>query len=442
MYEPFKSTVLSIFLGMTLIAGPQLLAQNTPMQDINPRMQPKLDIDEERVKANGIRKLPGQHIDLYTDLRDRSDVDELVIVFDLAVKEWCDYFNVEIQKTASYRLSGFVIEDRARFRRAGLMPDDLPDFLAGFNRGHEMWVYLQPGKYYSRHLLLHEGTHAFMQWFLGGSGPHWYSEGMAEKLAIHEWKDGRLKLNFRATDRNQVEYWGRPKIIREARTANRLKSIDDVFDIPSHEYRQVESYAWSWALCEFMSQHPATCDDFKTLTKKCKDSTAQFTVEFARTINSNRAAVDRDWQIFLGEHDYGIEAKHMVIQEADAEAGKNNFLIHADQGWQRTNINVDKGDLLKIQAGGRFQIAHVNRAWQSEAGGVTIEYYRGWPIGMLLAGVLNENNVQGLLEPIAVGLKSEIEMTRDGELCFRINDSPARMDDNEGCLQVSVEASK
>ena len=83
------------------------------------------------------------------------------------------------------------------------MPEDLPDFLAGYQRGHEIWIYLQPGDYYTRHLLLHEGTHAFMGWFLNGFGSPWYSEGMAELLAINQWQDGKLQLHYQLRDRQR-----------------------------------------------------------------------------------------------------------------------------------------------------------------------------------------------------------------------------------------------
>ena len=46
--------------------------------------QPAQPADAERVVANGIRRLEGKHIDLYTDLRNRPDIDELVEVFDAA----------------------------------------------------------------------------------------------------------------------------------------------------------------------------------------------------------------------------------------------------------------------------------------------------------------------------------------------------------------------
>ena len=47
--------------------------------------------------------------------------------------------------------------------------NEFPLFLAnGVTLGSDMWLHDQPTDYYRRHLLLHEGTHAFMIAFLGG----------------------------------------------------------------------------------------------------------------------------------------------------------------------------------------------------------------------------------------------------------------------------------
>jgi len=77
--------------------------------------------------------------------------------------------------------------------------------------------------------------------------------------------------------------------------------------------------------------------------------------------------------------------------------------------------------------------------------GVTLEYYRGQPLGMLTAGVLFSDAQQQtaqsklawkVLSLPAAGPKREITIPTDGVLCFRINDSPATLNDNKGALDV------
>jgi len=58
------------------------------------------------------------------------------------------------------------------------------------------YLFLQPSEYYSRHLIIHEATHQFhMLAKTGnqGAGPRWYSEGLAEYFANHNW-DGKTLL--------------------------------------------------------------------------------------------------------------------------------------------------------------------------------------------------------------------------------------------------------
>ncbi len=86
-----------------------------------PQTPSVIEIDDQRVNANGIRKLSGKHLILYTDVRERTDVDELVTVFDLAVPQWCEYFGIDAQLTRNWQMTAFVIEDQSRFEAVGLI---------------------------------------------------------------------------------------------------------------------------------------------------------------------------------------------------------------------------------------------------------------------------------------------------------------------------------
>ena len=67
---------------------------------------------------------------------------------------------------------------------------------------------------------------------------------------------------------------------------------------------------------------------------------------------------------------------------------------------------------------------------------------------MLQAGILDlsksdpKAQIKGLLKPLAIGTSSEIVATQDGTICLRINESPAKLDDNSGALEVTVEKLK
>ena len=149
-----------------------------PMPDL-----PQVHIDDTQAAAAGIHKLSSRRLVLYTDLPLGDEIRRLPGIFDQAFPQWCDYFRV--RAPAAWQMTGFIMKDKARFQSTGLLPADLPHFLHGFSRNNLLWLYEQPSDYYRRHLLLHEGTHGFMNTVLGGCGPPWYMEGMAELLATH-----------------------------------------------------------------------------------------------------------------------------------------------------------------------------------------------------------------------------------------------------------------
>ncbi len=186
-------------------------------------------VDDARVATAGIRKLPGKRLTLYTDLPG-AEVDQLPAVFDEAFPQWCKHFKVKESDQADWRMTGFLMKDKARFVEAGLLPDNLPPFEHGFSWGRVLWLYEQPSDYYRRHLLLHEGTHGFMNTVLGGCGPPWYMEGMAEYLATHRWRDGRLTLGYMPRNRDEAPQWGRIRIIQDAAAQQRALPLKQVIE--------------------------------------------------------------------------------------------------------------------------------------------------------------------------------------------------------------------
>jgi hypothetical protein len=438
-----------LFLGLTSILGStsESFGQRDldVMRRMNSMMPAPMEIDEERVIANGIRRLESKHVIIYTDIRDRADVDELGQVFDLGVAQLCEYFEVEPESLEGWQVSAFLMQDKEKFRKAGLYPETLPDFPAGYNLGHHMWVYLQPGDYYTRHLLLHEATHAFMQWNLGGSGVAWYSEGMAEMLGVHRWKQGQLQMNYRLRGKEEAEYWGRVKIINEDVAAGEAKTLEQVLRINSISFRNVRSYAWAWAACKFFSQHPLSKSQFANLQSHADDLTGGFNRRFYRAVRNDWETLKKDWQLYISEMDYGISVEQLSIFDAGAGDDDSSFSIDATRGWQKTSFVVEAGKSYTIMARGRYQIADKDQPWPCEPGGITIEYYRGQPLGMLMAGMIGNDEeadaalgADGLVRQKAIGLRGTFTAESNGVLCFRVNESPAKLDDNSGTLVVNI----
>ncbi|MFN5706881.1 MAG: hypothetical protein ACK493_10350 [Planctomycetota bacterium] len=429
--------LLVLFLAQPVLAQGDL----EQMRRLNPRMPPPLELDAKRIEAQGITAVTGEHLTLYSDLRDEARCRDLVAAFDAAVPQWGSFFGIPGGQLRPWHLVGFLVQDRERFKAAGLWPEDLPEFPAGYNLGHHFWIFPQEGNYYTRHLLLHEGTHAFMQWYLGGSGPPWYSEGMAEWLALHRWSEGSLELKARIADRNQVDYWGRPKLIRKALEAGRRMRLDELFDFPNSAFRNVESYAWAWAGCEFLARHPLSAKSFAQLPKFAEDSSAAFSRDLKRKLKADWDRLELDWQQFVEELDYGILADRLAIRpvEENAQAAEGTFRLATAWGWQDSGIEVAAGEEKQIEARGRYMIRTGDPPWPCEAGGITIEYYRGRPLGELLVAVLPEDpKFNEVLVPLPIGTSRRLTFERAGRLLFRINESPVWLEDNTGELEIRV----
>ncbi len=439
------SFCLVVLSSSACVANVWVAPQEIDSPKANAQEPARVEFDERKLTANGIQTFKGKHLILHTDVRDRQDVSQLVDVFDLAVPQWCEYFGVDSPKAQAWQQDASIILDQNRFVRAGLFPADVPQFLAGFQRGPQIWVYLQQGDYYTRHLLLHEGTHGFMAQFLGGLGAPWYSEGMAELVGLNQWREGKLTIAHRITSRDEVPYWGRVLLIRQAVERGEVKSLDDVLAIPGSAFRQVESYAWAWAACEFLSHHPLSEKGFAELAKHCADDTLTFNRRLTESLKSSWPELEFEWREFLLEIDYGYDVARAAIAAAEAggEKAGTEFRIASDRGWQATGIDVAKGKPVSLAATGEFQIAKDTEAWMCQPNGVTIEYYRGRPLGRLIAAILPPNAASGddpgELKVIDIGERREIVPEQDGQLLLRINDSPALWRDNAGSIEVRVQ---
>ena len=161
----------------------------------------------------------------------------------------------------------------------------------------------------------------------------------------------------------------------------------------------------SWAACDFFANHPLTKEAFADLSHQASDITRRFNSRFADEVEEHRATIDRDWKTFVAEAEYGYASERAAIANAkpDPEAGATNrYLLATDRGWQRTGLKVRKGDTLKITGQGEFEvnstIVNGKRVpWKCQSGGVTIDYYRGQPLGILMAAVLKDDDLLSLI---------------------------------------------
>lgn len=405
-------------------------------------------VDEQRVKAAGIRRVEGRHLTLYTDVPRDNEVDGLPAVFDLAYPQWCRYFELAGQAQRPWRMNAFLMQDKARFERAGVYPADLPPFLHGFAKDADLWFYEQPTAYYRRHLLLHEGTHGFMNTLLGGCGAPWYMEGVAELLATHRLAEGRLELGYFPRDRLETPGLGRIKLVQDAVAAQRPLAIAEIMALTNSYQRPNEPYAWCWALCALLDGQPRYRQRFRELRREVRqpEFNRRFLARFSQAPASDWDQLLDDWQVFCAGIEPGYDLVRAAIEFAPGvplAAGGASVHVAADRGWQSSRVRLEAGRSYRLRASGRFQLVQQPRAWWSEAGGVSIRYHAGQPLGILLAAVRPDAPTaaepSAFLRPATIGLGAALEPKVSGTLYLKLNDSPAELADNTGGIEVSIQ---
>jgi hypothetical protein len=402
-----------------------------------------VQVDEAQAAAAGIHKLSGKHLTLYTDLPPSPEIEALPRVFDLAFPQWCAYFRLDPAQVGDWHATGFVMKDKARFEGTGLLPAELPPFAHGYSRGHDLWIYDQPSDYYRRHLLLHEGTHTFMLTLLGGYGPPWYSEAMAELLATHRWLSGRLTLDYFPANRDEVPMWGRIKFIKDGFAARRAKTLEKIMDYGPRAHLETEPYGWCWAAAALLDGHPRYQKRFRELPRFVRD--ADFNRRFRELMGNDWADLDEQWQVFVAEIEYGYDVAAMAIDFRPGRAlpaGGANVTVAAERGWQPSGLRLEAGKSYQLHAQGRYQVAKEPVIWWCEPGGVSIRYYQGRPLGLLLAAVRPDSGSAGgpsaLIHPTPVGLAAALTPKQSGTLYLRINQSGGELHQSGGSLTVEV----
>jgi len=410
----------------------------------------RVTIDAERAGAAGIRAVVGRRLTLYTDVPSSPEIDELPAVFEAAVPHWAAYFGVEKTLPAEWHVDGFLMRDRERFKQAGLISPQLPQFKNGFAIGANVWLYDLPNDYYRRHLLLHEGTHSFMLTQFGDCGPPWFMEGLAEIFGTHRWEAGKLTTRYIPRNRDEVPNLGRVKLVHDAIAEGRRMSLAEIMNYGVGAHLENEPYAWCWALCAWLDAHPRYQDRFRRMQKYVNEP-ARFNEEFKKLFLADIATMAREWLVFSDGLEFDVDIARTTIDfrpgRPPAPTGAS-VTVAADKGWQASGVKVEAGKTYRLAASGRYQIAQSKdkagalKPWPCEPGGVTIRYYHGRPLGILLTSVepdlLPAGTPSPMLTPEVVGLGTTLSPTRNGTLYFRVNDSYGELDDNSGTLTVTV----
>lgn len=437
--------LLSLLMGLACVFGlvrPIFADEVDRSEGRRVPQYPPMVIDAGRVAAQGIRQIQGRRLTVLTDLAPSPELDAYPAVFEQAFVQWCEYFHVPAEQLPNWHVNACVMKEKPRFAKAGLLPDYLPDFPHGYSCNFDAWVVEQPTDYYQRHLLLHEGTHCFMNTCLGACGPRWYMEGMAELLATHRWQDGHLTLNYLPTCREEVPLWGRIHIIQDAVAQRQARRLTTVIDVGPQAHNTVD-YAWAWAAALLLDRHPAYRDRFHKLPGFV--TSPDFTERFHRMWAADWQPLCEEWQLMVVDLNYGQDIVRTAIDFTPGKpmpASTAEVHVVSDRGWQNSGLRLEAGRTYRLTADGRYQLGQEPKVWWCEPGGVTIRYHQGRPLGVLLGAVQPDapppNSSSALLRPTVIGLGAELCPKTAGTLFLKINDSPAELADNRGSCRVSI----
>ena len=265
----------------------------------------------------GLRVLESERLVLATDRPPRAGdgVDQLPRIFDAAFATWCDHYGIPPDALPTWRAFGCLVVDRERFRSAGLLPDEIPDFVNGFCDRNRFWMQDQSNPAYRRHLLLHEGVHAFTLTVRMLATPAWYNEGIAEYLATHRLTGAGNEVRFEATPMparaSDVEQLGRIEQLRKLRTAVRASSLGDVLNAAAAGRHEIADYAANWAAVTLFAQHPAYAAAFGELERG--PLAPDFNDRLARMPGYAADRAGRDFDAFTDDIDYGYDFARSAI---------------------------------------------------------------------------------------------------------------------------------
>ena len=400
---------------------------------------------EAAARRAGLRTFVGTRLVLATDRppREGDDVDGLPALFAEAVESWRAHFHLDDRETNGWRAFACLMSDRETFRAAGLLPTDgsIPDFAHGFCDRNRFWIDDQSNPAYRRHLLLHEGVHAFTITLRGLATPTWYTEGIAEFLATHRIERGRFvptPIPRRAAD---VEQLGRIETLRRLRAAGGVPGLADVLATPPSPRHEIGAYAASWAAVALLALHPDHAERFAALEAGPLDARLDGRLASLPGWDADRAG--RDYDAFTDEVDYGFDFARSRIDWSPGRRldGRTSAPVAADRGWQPTGVALARGERVEFAGRGRVAVGRAGDvALESTADGISLRWYRGRPLGRLLLGQWAGPPEGGRprFVVVAEGARGRFAAPVDGPLQAKINAPPGDLASFSGSLEIHV----
>ena len=386
------------------------------------------DVDLDRAAKLNVRRVAFGRIAFYTDLPSSPEVDQIPEALDAAVPLLCEIFHADPALFENWKVEAFLMRDVDSFIEIRAL-EGAPRFLFGYSDRDRIFAKEQGTGYYNRFLLMHELVHTFMHEYFGDLNPRWYSEGVAESLALHRWdrKKG-LKLAEFPVSETAYPGFGRLRQIRQILKTRRAPSILDIMSFEPRDYEQVSTYAWSWAFVSFLSRSPKYRDVAEVLPywMVANDPNALF----IDAIGDRWGELEYDWADFLEQLDYeydfestAIDSKPLLSSAPTEEELRKGVVVSVDptRGWLDSGVRATAGAKYKLTIGGRFKfyLESAKKTFDFEGTGATIEYVAGRPSGRVRAVVAPDPTGESFADVYQIG--GDDDNSRDPGANFRFD---------------------
>ncbi len=274
-----------------------------------------------------------------------------------------------------------------------------------------------------QNIVQHEAVHAFCSIAFGSVGPVWYAEGMAEL--------GQYFVP--GEEAIQIE----PVIVEYLKEA-KVKDIETIVQANQITGDSWKAYAWRWALCQLLANHPDYSKRFRELGKNLmlekKDS-------FGKAFGKQIERIKFEYQQFLEHLDNGYRpdlCRWQWTTDVTALNKRVSFLVDSRSGWQATGIYLDDDQDYDFACPN--SIAKQQQGWVVDGSRRKVGpngNARG--DGKLIGAVFTDYE---LSDPFEIGSRlSGFRPARSGQLYVRCQEAMNAIADNEGAIRFYIRKS-
>lgn len=272
----------------------------------------------------------------------------------------------------------------------------------------------------------HESVHAYCNQTLGGTGPTWYSEGMAEMGAY--WKEGERAVQIRSPVIDYLTH-AEPKKLLDIVAAGQITGDS------------WQAYGWRWAICHLLASNPNYAKRFKRLGKGMM---AGERVTFESAFGDVAAEISFEYDQFVANFGNGYRADLCAWQWKPAKAlapkARVRRTVEAAAGWQAARVRVAEKKTYEYLAEGTWQTSPASEPISADGRAASDENSENESSdlssthGCLMAVVLTDSYT--LSKPFPLGTRGTFVAPVSGRLYLRCQDSWTQISDNQGSLDV------